>query len=653
LGVLRNEDVRVFDGLRAVGKQPPEVRHFLKQPQLVRITKSNRKSTVHRSVHMDTIAVKIFDKSGAVTGEHLFAGLFTSVAYSRSPRDIPLLRHKVNGMVARSGFASSSHDGKALMHILETYPRDELFQISDDDLFQTAMGILHLQERQRVVLFLRRDPFERFMSCLIYVPRDRYDTNLRARFQKILSETFDGEVTSFTAQLSEAVLARLHITIATSPGDVPVVDLSALEELLVDAARSWTDRLQEALIDAQGEERGIRNLRRYAKAFPASYEENYNEHAAVFDLDRIEETLASGQLAMNLYHPIEAAEHEVRFKIYLAGRAIYLSDILPMLENMGFRVIGEVPYDVWPAGQEEPVWIHDFEMHTEDDTAIDLSAVKETFHDQEEPVWIHDFEMHTEDDTAIDLSAVKETFHDAFQRVWQVEMENDGFNKLVVRAGLTSRQVIILRGYCKYLLQARIPFSQAYMEATLKNNPEITRRLVELFDARFNPALKQDGPKGAEATAKRLLGEIEALLEQVVNLDEDRIIRRFLNVIQSTLRTNFYQTAENGEPKSYVSFKLDAESIDELPLPRPFREIFVYSPRIEGVHLRFGKVARGGLRWSDRREDFRTEILGLVKAQQVKNAVIVPDRRPPRPAGKPSSRKASPATGPSSAGFST
>ena len=593
LGVLRNEDVRVFDGLRAVGKQPPEVRHFLKQPQLVRITKSNRKSTVHRSVHMDTIAVKIFDKSGAVTGEHLFAGLFTSVAYSRSPRDIPLLRHKVNGMVARSGFASSSHDGKALMHILETYPRDELFQISDDDLFQTAMGILHLQERQRVVLFLRRDPFERFMSCLIYVPRDRYDTNLRARFQKILSETFDGEVTSFTAQLSEAVLARLHITIATSPGDVPVVDLSALEELLVDAARSWTDRLQEALIDAQGEERGIRNLRRYAKAFPASYEENYNEHAAVFDLDRIEETLASGQLAMNLYHPIEAAEHEVRFKIYLAGRAIYLSDILPMLENMGFRVIGEVPYDVWPAGQEEPVWIHDFEMHTEDDTAIDLSAVKETF-------------------------------HDAFQRVWQVEMENDGFNKLVVRAGLTSRQVIILRGYCKYLLQARIPFSQAYMEATLKNNPEITRRLVELFDARFNPALKQDGPKGAEATAKRLLGEIEALLEQVVNLDEDRIIRRFLNVIQSTLRTNFYQTAENGEPKSYVSFKLDAESIDELPLPRPFREIFVYSPRIEGVHLRFGKVARGGLRWSDRREDFRTEILGLVKAQQVKNAVIVP-----------------------------
>jgi len=463
LGVLRNEDVRIFDGLRTLGKQPPEVRIFLQQPQLVRVTKSNRKSTVHRSVHMDTIAVKIFDKAGAVTGEHLFAGLFTSVVYSRSPRDIPLLRHKVDGMVARSGFADGSHDGKALMHALETYPRDELFQISDDELFETAMGILHLQERQRVALFTRRDPFERFISCLVYVPRDRYDTNLRARFQKILSDTFDGKVTSFSTQLSEAVLARLHITIATTPGAVPAIDVAALEELLVDAARSWTDRLEEALIDAQGEERGIRNLRRYAKAFPASYEENFNEHAAVFDLNRIEETLESGRLAMNLYHPIEAAEHEVRFKIYLAGRPIHLSDILPMLENMGFKVIGEVPFEVWPAGEEEPVWIHDFEMRTEDGTAIDLGAVKETF-------------------------------HDAFQRIWQGDMENDGFNKLVVRAGLTSRQVIILRGYCKFLLQARIPFSQAYMEGTLRSNPEITRRLVELFDARFDAARKQDGP---------------------------------------------------------------------------------------------------------------------------------------------------------------
>ncbi|MDX1422137.1 MAG: NAD-glutamate dehydrogenase [Kiloniellales bacterium] len=608
LGILRDEQVLIFDGLRTMGKQPPVVRDFLKQPQLLRITKSNRKSTVHRPVHLDTIAVKIFDKSGAPAGEHLFVGLFTSVAYSRSPREIPLLRHKVDAMVARAGFAASSHDGKALMHILETYPRDELFQISADELFETSMGILHLQERQRVALFVRRDPFERFVSCLVYAPRDRYDSNLRMRFQKILSEAYGGEITSFTTQLSEAVLARLHITIATTPGAVPDVDISTLEELLVDAARSWTDRLEEALIDAQGEERGIRNLRRYAKAFPASYEENFNEHAAVFDLDRIEEALASGTLAMNLYHPIEAADHQVRFKIYRAGSPIHLSDILPMLENMGFKVVGEVPYDIWPAGRDEPVWIHDFEMFTEDGSAIELGAVKDTF-------------------------------HDAFRRVWQGDMENDGFNKLVVHAGLTSRQVIVLRGYCKYLRQARIPFSQAYMEETLKGNPEITRCLVKLFEARFDPAGQHDGPAGAEVEAKRLLGEIETYLEQVSNLDEDRIIRRFLNVILTTLRTNFYQSAEDGEPKSYVSFKLDARNIDELPLPRPFREIFVYSPRVEGVHLRFGKVARGGLRWSDRREDFRTEILGLVKAQQVKNAVIVPVgskggfvvKRPPGP----------------------
>jgi len=608
LGILRDETVLIFDGLRTMGKQPPVVRHFLQQPQLLRITKSNRKSTVHRPVHLDTIAVKIFDKAGAVAGEHLFVGLFTSVAYSRSPRDIPLLRHKVDAMVARAGFAPGSHDGKALMHILETYPRDELFQISADELLDTSMGILHLQERQRVALFLRRDPFERFVSCLVYVPRDHYDSNLRVRFQKILSEAFGGEITAFTAQLSEAVLARLHITIATTPGAVPEVDVSALEELLVDAARSWTNRLEEALIDAQGEERGIRKLRRYAKAFPASYEENFNEHAAVFDLDRIEETLATGRLAMNLYHPIEAADYEVRFKIYLAGRPIHLSDILPMLENMGFKVVGEVPYDIWPA-------------------------------DRDEPVWIHDFEMFTEDGSAVDLGAVKDTFHDAFERVWQGDMENDGFNKLVVHAGLNSRQVIVLRGYCKYLRQARIPFSQAYMEETLKSNPEITRRLVELFDVRFNPARQKNESDGAEAAAKRLLGEIHDYLEQVSNLDEDRIIRRFLNVILSTLRTNFYQSADDGEPKSSVSFKLDARKIDELPLPRPFREIFVYSPKVEGVHLRFGKVARGGLRWSDRREDFRTEILGLVKAQQVKNAVIVPVgskggfvvKRPPAP----------------------
>ncbi len=604
LGVLRDPSVPVFEGLRNLGELPPEVRAFLKQPDLLRITKANSRSTVHRAVHMDTIAVKCFDAAGKVIGERLFLGLFTSAVYSRSPREIPLLRAKVDRIVARTGFEPRSHDGKALMHILESYPRDELFQISEDDLFATAMGILHLQERQRVALFVRRDPFERFVSILVFVPRDRYDTSLRRRIQDILAKTYEGEVTAYYTHLTDEVLARLHVLIKTSQGAIPEVALDALEEKLVKASRSWADLLEEALIESRGEEQGIRSLRRFARAFPASYEDRFNADATVFDIARIEETLETGRLTMNLYRPIEAGEHQLRFKIYVAGAPVPLSDVLPMLENMGLKVIAEVPYDVHPAGHEGAVWIYDF------DTA-------------------------TEDGRAVDLGQVKDAFHDAFARVWSGDMENDGFNKLVLSAGLTAREVKILRSYCKYLRQARIPFSQAYMEETLKANAALTRRLVDLFLKRFDPA----GGEAEGEAAKELIGEIGALLDEVSNLDEDRIIRRFLNVIEATLRTNFFQPAEDGSEKSYISFKLDSQNIDELPLPRPFREIFVYSPRVEGVHLRFGKVARGGLRWSDRREDFRTEILGLVKAQQVKNAVIVPVgskggfvvKRPPAP----------------------
>jgi glutamate dehydrogenase len=604
MGVLRDPAVSVFAGLRNLGKLPPEVRAFVKQPHLLRITKANRRSSVHRPVHMDTIAVKKFDSKGKVTGERLFLGLFTSGAYSCSPREIPLLHKKVERIVERAGFAPRSHDGKALMHILDSYPRDELFQISEDELFETAMGILHLQERQRVALFLRRDPFERFVSALVFVPRDRFDTNLRRKIQGILAQAFEGEVSAYYTHLTDEALARLHVMITTAQGAVPEIAPQALEEKLTEAARSWVDQLEEALIEARGEEQGIRSLRRFARAFPASYQDHFNPQATVFDIERIEEALETGSLAMNLYRPIEAGEHQLRFKIYLAGDPVPLSDVLPMLENMGLKVIGEVPYDVRPANYGGEVWIHDFETVTEDGSAVDLGAVKDAF-------------------------------HDAFARVWTGEMENDGFNKLVLAAGLKAPEVKILRAYCKYLRQAQIPFSQSYMEETLKANAAITRRLVDLFVKRFDPAQAADSAE----TTKALVGEIRELLDQVSNLDEDRIIRRFLNIVEATLRTNFFQPAEGGGEKSYISFKLDSRNIDELPLPRPFREIFVYSPRTEGVHLRFGKVARGGLRWSDRREDFRTEILGLVKAQQVKNAVIVPVgskggfvvKRPPAP----------------------
>lgn len=604
-GLLRDEEVYVFDGLRTKGAVPQDVLHFLKEPSLFRITKANRMSTVHRRVHLDSIAVKCFDAKGKVTGERLFVGLLTSVAYSRSPMAIPVLRQKVSNAIGLAGFDPRSHDGKALLHILETFPRDELFQIGERELHDIAMGILHLQERQRIALFLRRDPFERFVSCLVYVPRDRFDTSLRLRFQQLIASAFEGEIAAFYTHVTDAVLARLHLIVKTTPGRIPEVDLAALEQSLSEAARSWEDHLEEALIEDRGEEQGIRGVRRFGTAFSAGYQEHFSAQTAVFDIRQVEATLTGGQMAMNLYRPIEAEEHQVHFKTFMAGPPVALSDILPMLENMGLRVIGEVPFDVRPR-------------------------------DRVHPVWIHDFEIETEDGAPIDLSKVKEAFHDVFGRVWRGEMENDGFNKLVLRAGLTAREVQVLRAYCKYLRQAQIPFSQAYMEQTLKNNPQVARRLVDLFLARFDPTRFQDG---RDRRIQEIVAETEALLEAVGNLDEDRIIRRFLNVIQSTLRTNFFQPDAEGGHKPYISFKLDSRNLDELPLPRPFREIFVYSPRVEGVHLRFGMVARGGLRWSDRREDFRTEILGLVKAQQVKNAVIVPVgskggfvvKRPPAP----------------------
>ena len=605
LGVLKDSEVRVFEGLRELGTLPPEVQAFVQQPQLLRVTKSNRRATVHRPVHMDTVAVKWFDEKGNVAGEQLFVGLFTSVAYSRNPSDIPLLASKVDRIIQRSGLRPESHDGKALQHILETFPRDELFQASDDELYRIVMGILHLQERQKVALFLRRDPFERFVSALVYVPRDRHDTNLRRRFQNILAHAFEGEVVAFYTYVTDAALARVHIIIRTTPGQIPEVDNNALEQRLADEARSWADHLREALTEERGEEKGIAATRRFAEAFPTGYQEQFNAQTAVFDIARIEQAIEIGALVMNLYRPIEAGEHELRLKTYHVGGPIPLSDILPMLENMGIQVISEHPHDVRPDG------------------------------DGKEQVWIHDFGMRTADGRPIDLNRVKDNFHEAFARIWRGEMEDDGFNRMVLLAGLTARQVIVLRAYCKYLRQAAIPFSQSYMENTLAENAELARLLVQLFETRFDPDFTGD----RDAASQDIVAAISTGLEDVESLDQDRIIRRFLNAIECTLRTNFYQPAEDGGEKSYISIKLASDKVEELPLPKPFREIFVYSPRVEAVHLRFGLVARGGLRWSDRREDFRTEVLGLVKAQQVKNAVIVPVgskggfvlKRPPAP----------------------
>jgi glutamate dehydrogenase len=589
LGLLVDPSVLVFHGLRQLGRLPSEVQDYLRQPHILVLTKTSWRSTVHRPVQLDAIVVKRFDKAGNIMGVRLFVGLFTSTAYNQGPGDIPILRQKARAMLERSGYDTHSHAGKALLHVLHNYPRDELFQVDEDDLYEITRGIVQLQERQRIALFLRRDPFERFISAFVYVPRDRYNTKLRMDCERILTGAFGGEIAGRYTRMSDDVLSRLHFIVETQPGSIPAYDFREIEMRLVEAGRSWGDKLKRALIEAGGEEAGLQRFVRYEEAFPVAYTEAFSAHAAVYDIGCVDRVLETGELGMNLYHPIEAGEDAFRFKIYHPGDPVALSDVLPMLENMGLKVLGEDSYGVAPTGAERTVWIHDFELSARDGRAIEFDAVRDPF-------------------------------HESFARIWRGEVENDGFNRLVVNARMGWRQVALLRAYCKYLRQAAIPFSQEYMEDTLANNPVIARLLAELFETRFDPDFRGESDVLEAGLAK----EIRELLENVENLDEDRIIHRFLNAIHATVKTNFYLHDENGEPKPYISVKFDARRLDELPKPRPFREIFVYSPRFEGVHLRFGPVARGGMRWSDRREDFRTEILGLVKAQQVKNAVIVP-----------------------------
>jgi glutamate dehydrogenase len=587
LGILRDKDYTVFDGLRNFATLPPDVRQFLREPRLVMISKSNRRAAVHRPVHMDVICIKMFDAEGRAAGERLFVGLFTSLAYSRSPRAIPLLRRKVWQLIHRSGFGPSSHDGKALQHILDNYPRDELFQIGEDELYETATGILNLQERQRVALFVRRDPFERFVSCLVYVPRERYDTGLRQRFAVILEAAFGGTVDTFNTQLDDSLLGRVHFILRTVPGKRSLVDIAEVERQLTEVARSWADRLAQTLTEVRGEEVAMALLRRYGNAFPTSYRERFGAGVAAYDIERVEELGRGASIAVTFYRAPEAAIDDLRFKIYREGGPLALSDVLPVLEHLGLKAIAEVPYAVEPA---------------------DAAALS-----------MQDFSV-TAPGIAIDVARDRARFESAFLAIWSGAMESDGLNRLVLAAGLHWRQVVALRLYSKVLRQAGSAYSQAYMEDTFFAHPGIARDLIALFERRFDPK-GEDDRDGQET---RAAVAVERALDAVRGLDEDRILRSFLLLIRKSLRTNFFQRDAKGEPKGYLSVKLASTEIEILPLPRPLYEIYVLSPRMEGVHLRGGRVARGGIRWSDRKEDFRTEILGLMKAQRVKNAVIVP-----------------------------
>ena len=592
LGILRDPDYSIFDGIRTLSALPPEVRAFLESPTLLTVTKANQRATVHRPVHMDVVAIKKLDATGKVIAERRFVGLFTGRVYNDSPSTIPVLRQKIDHVVTHAGLSPNSHDGKALMQILETYPRDELFQIDPAELFETAMAVLQLQDRRRIALFTRRDPFARYVSCLVYIPRDRYDNALRERFHAILAEGLGGRISASYIQLSESPLARLHIIVKTNRDERLEFDSAEIERRLVEAGRGWVDQIQSALgriTPPSGTTRGGL-LRRFMNAFPAAYREKFTGDEAVADIPRIL-SAGDGDTVFWVYRRPDAADTELSFKIFRTGQPVALSDVLPMLENRGLRVLSETPFKLRPL------------------TAEGQPAPR---------VWLHDFDLVVQDKRPVALEDVRERFHAAFAATWNNRAEDDGFNRLILAAGLDWREIVILRAYAKYLKQAGLTYSQSYLEQALANQSAIASLLVALFHARFNPATAD------EVRAAGIVVEIEHALDAVTALDEDRILRRYLNLILATLRTNFYQVGADGLPKAYVSFKLDSGRIDDLPKPRPLYEIWVYSPDVEAVHLRGGKVARGGIRWSDRREDFRTEILGLLKAQTVKNAVIVP-----------------------------
>ncbi|MCC6611267.1 MAG: NAD-glutamate dehydrogenase [Burkholderiales bacterium] len=587
LGILRETAAGRMSA--SFAKLPPRVRERARAPEVLVVTKSNSRSTVHRSGYLDYVGVKRFDERGAVRGEHRFLGLYTSAAYMAPPGQIPLLRRKVASVIARAGLMPQSHAAKALVNILDAYPRDELFQIDEDELLETATGILQLEERQRIRLFVRRDPFDRFLSCLIYTPRERYDTTLRRKWQAILAQAFAGDASDFGVFLSESALARVLITVRTTPGAVPQYDVREIEVRLAAAARRWEDDLKDALAAALGEARGNALCAAYGGAFPAGYREDFAARSAVADIETMARLTEAEPLGLSLYRPPEAAPGSARFKLFRRGAPLPLSDSLPMLERMGLRVLEERPYRI-----------------------LSESAA---------PVWLHDFGLIAGEGAELDLEAVDAIFVDAFARVYRGEVENDDFNRLVLGARLAADEVVILRAYARYLQQLGFGLPQSFIQQTLAAHPGVARMLVNLFKLRFDP----DGAgAGADpATADRQAQAIEAALEKVANLNEDRVLRQYLALVLATVRTNWFRT-DGGARRPFLSFKLDPSRIPGMPEPKPMFEIFVYSPRFEGVHLRGGKVARGGLRWSDRPEDFRTEVLGLVKAQMVKNAVIVP-----------------------------
>jgi len=561
-------------------------RREARSPRAVLVTKANSRATVHRGTYLDYVGVRTFDARGRVSGEHRFLGLWTSSAYESSPRTVPLLKGKINAVISAFDTPPDSHDAKALAHVVETYPRDELFQATVPELVRNVRGIVNLYERAQVRLFARRDPFGRFYSCLVYVPRDRYDSRVRARIEAVLRGALGGASVETQVEISESTLARLHVVVRLGSKATPRVDVARIERALSRAASTWQAGLREALTRSMDEAAALELWTQYAWAFPAAYTEQVSPAAALRD---IAELVALGAepdaMRLRLHRAPSESDTQLHLTLYRRGAPVSISDVVPVMENFGLRVIAEQPYEVH-AVRGAGARIQDFEL------------------------------SHA---TAFDIGRLGGKLTAAITSVWVGATENDGFNRLLPLTGLAVREIMLLRACGRYLLQTGLPFSQAYMERVLQANPGIALKLFQLFDRRLNPARTA----ATRANSRSLEEALARDLEAVTSLDADRILRAFLHVILAMVRTNFWQLRE-GAPRPCLSFKLESQAIPELPLPRPLFEVFVYSPEVEAIHLRMAQVARGGIRWSDRREDFRTEVLGLMKAQNVKNTVIVP-----------------------------
>jgi len=588
LGVLRERAeyrTKASAGVVLTGAQ----RALARSAEPLFVTKANRLATVHRATYLDYVGAKEFDSRGTVVGEHRFLGLWTAGLYREPTREIPLLRHKVASVMAELGVGSHGHDAKAVQHVLETYPRDELFQSSVAEVVDTVRGTVNLYERRKVRLFPRRDAFGRFWSCLLYVPRDRYNTLAREYIELIVLAAYGGTDIETQVQLGESTLARLQLRIRTPDATHPTPSVTEVEQRIAEALRTWADRLRAALLQHHAEALALGLAARYGSAFPLAYQEDSTAANAVEDIAALEAAIASpNQWHWRPYRLATDSPGLLRLKLFRSGKPVPVADMLPLFESLGLKLLSERPYGLRQL--DTPCWIQDFELQPRHGGVLTL------------------------DTDAPRLLA-------ALTAMVEGHAETDGFNRLVLRAGLQWREVVVLRAYAKWLLQTGLPFSQTYMEQILEQQAPLAMAFIALFKAQLDPALP---PMVREQDAAKAQATIDAHLAAVTRLDEDRILRGFRDAVLYTLRTNYHQRTSDDQPKAWLSVKLDAANLPDLPLPKPQFEIFVYSPRVEGVHLRKGLVARGGLRWSDRREDFRTEVLGLMKAQNVKNTVIVP-----------------------------